>query len=241
MFSSSVELSSVVRLAILLAIKIPTPPPDLSFLFFSYPFVSFDVDFGATTSFSFLVVGFHLLHEVLERPVHFSFFILLPVGSSVGWASLSFVGWAWMSFGSRGGATFSIMSFVAGVGLVVAASPCWVVVWCEWAPWLVFASFVPCLWTLGALVVSCVGVISRASVFWGVLCLLGGISLLAVLCLVWGGGGSFGASLSPGWGGGGGGGLCWGFYAIFFYSSLGLLCLYGLLRWLLWCFLYWGL
>ena len=34
MFSSSVELSSVVRLAILLAIKIPTPPPDLSLLFF---------------------------------------------------------------------------------------------------------------------------------------------------------------------------------------------------------------
>ena len=33
-FSSSVGLSSVVRLAILLAIKIPTPPPDLSFLFF---------------------------------------------------------------------------------------------------------------------------------------------------------------------------------------------------------------
>ena len=33
-FSSSVELSSVVRLAILLAIKIPTPPPDLFFLFF---------------------------------------------------------------------------------------------------------------------------------------------------------------------------------------------------------------
>ena len=57
---------------------------------------------GATTSCSFLVVGFHL-HEVLERPVHFSFFILLSVGSSVGSASFSFVGWAWMSVGSGGG------------------------------------------------------------------------------------------------------------------------------------------
>ena len=171
------------------------------------------VVFGATTSFSLQVVGFHLLHEVLERPVHFSFFILMSVGS-VGWASLSFVGWAWMSFGSWwwGGATLSIMSFVAGwwwagcrcVSLLSSSlmrvgsliGPCFVR-----ALSLVFG---------GSCSVLCGCPILRFGILfilWGVLCLLGGVSLLALLCLV----GVFFWDFSVSWGvWGWGGGWGWG-------------------------------